>query len=145
MPILADRINQLKHRYPFLQTGLNLYNNKLLQACKDYGPSVVSVVVEYMCAFNDDPENTGDVILHGHLLKLASAELKHPLLKLEGDIKELRSFTVKLTEAGKAVLMGEANFVELNGIDEWIGGVHLQSPGPVWFYNPEQAKLVLVG
>ena len=34
--------------------------------------------------------------------------LKHPLLKLEGDTKELRSFTVKLTDAGKAVLVGEA-------------------------------------
>ena len=32
---------------------------------------------------------------------------------------------VCLTEAGRAVVEGRANAVSLNGIDRWIGGVHL--------------------
>lgn len=34
---------------------------------------------------------------------------------------------IELTDAGHAVLEGRADFVKLNGIDRWIGGVHLKS------------------
>ena len=32
----------------------------------------------------------------------------------------------RLTEAGRRVLAGSANFAELNGIDRWSGGIHLR-------------------
>jgi Domain of unknown function (DUF1835) len=39
-----------------------------------------------------------------------------------------------LTPEGEQFLRGELNFVELNGIDDWVGGVHLDSrTGDVWF------------
>jgi hypothetical protein len=39
-----------------------------------------------------------------------------------------------VTDAGARALAGKANFVDLNGIDDWIGGVHLESSkGSVWF------------
>jgi hypothetical protein len=39
-------------------------------------------------------------------------------------VEYIESF-IELTEAGHAVLEGRADFVKLNGIDRWIGGVHL--------------------
>ncbi|MBX3520341.1 MAG: hypothetical protein KF835_10030 [Xanthobacteraceae bacterium] len=38
---------------------------------------------------------------------------------------------IELTDAGHAVLEGRADFVRLNGIDRWIGGVHLSDEN-VW-------------
>ena len=39
-----------------------------------------------------------------------------------------------LTDAGESVLAGHANAVELNGIDDWVLGVHLDSEnGSVWY------------
>jgi hypothetical protein len=40
---------------------------------------------------------------------------------VEGD-RELR-----ITDAGERVLRGEANRVELLGIDRWVGGTHVTS------------------
>ena len=40
----------------------------------------------------------------------------------------------EITEPGKSVLRGEADFVELNGIDLWLGGVHL-SPNNLWRWD----------
>ena len=38
------------------------------------------------------------------------------------------------TDAGESVLAGHANAVELNGIDDWVLGVHLDSEnGSVWY------------
>jgi hypothetical protein len=36
-----------------------------------------------------------------------------------------RSTRVQLTDTGARVLAGEADHVQLNGINRWIGGVHL--------------------
>jgi hypothetical protein len=41
---------------------------------------------------------------------------------------------VALTGAGELVLNGRANAIELNGIDDWVLGVHLDSKqGRVWY------------
>ena len=48
--------------------------------------------------------------------------------------------SIELTEAGHAVLDGRADHVHLNGIDRWIGGVHLRGKD-VWRLHPETKKL----
>ena len=47
---------------------------------------------------------------------------------------------VELTDAGHAVLEGHADHMKLNGIDRWIGGVHLKN-GNVWRYEPKSETL----
>jgi hypothetical protein len=39
------------------------------------------------------------------------------------------------TAAGRRVLRGEADHVALNGIDRWVGGVHLQGPDAPWRWD----------
>jgi len=39
----------------------------------------------------------------------------------------MRDCDVTLTDAGHEVLTGRANAIDLNGIDDWILGVHLVS------------------
>jgi len=46
----------------------------------------------------------------------------------------MRGCEVALTETGDAVLAGRANAVKLNGIDDWVLGVHLDAAhGSVWY------------
>jgi hypothetical protein len=47
---------------------------------------------------------------------------------------------IDLTDEGHAVLDRRSDFVALNGINRWIGGVHL-SRGNIWRYNPESRQL----
>jgi hypothetical protein len=68
--------------------------------------------------------------LHG----LASPDLAHPLVTMSGDPYDMRKCEVVLTDAGESVLAAQANAVELNGIDDWILGVHIDSKrGSVWY------------
>lgn len=46
---------------------------------------------------------------------------------------------ISLTETGEAVLDGKADRVRLNGIDRWIGGVHLTTDN-LWRYDGEQLR-----
>ncbi len=45
----------------------------------------------------------------------------------------MRECEVNLTSFGQKVLAGEANHVQENGIDDWVGGVHLSAEGSITF------------
>lgn len=67
-------------------------------------------------------------------------DAKEPLLRIsDGSHGELTSQslldkTFELTSAGRDVREGKADFVTLNGIDLWLGGVHLRE-GNVWRWD----------
>jgi hypothetical protein len=49
---------------------------------------------------------------------------------------------VSLTATGSAVLAGDRDHVGLNGIDRWIGGVHLAGDAVSWRYDDRLERLV---
>jgi len=59
-------------------------------------------------------------------------------------LTESQHFTrvqLRLTAAGEHTLRGEADRVELLGIDRWIGGTHI-TPDNTWRWNSSELKLV---
>ena len=48
---------------------------------------------------------------------------------------------LRLTATGERTLRGEADRVELLGIDRWIGGTHI-TPDNTWRWHPTKRKLV---
>lgn len=137
LPLLSTSLKSMILRYPDVKTGLSRIEELLLMNVRDEGPSVGRAIGYTMGHDIDDPDQVSDAYLCDRLVKLSNASLSHPFLSLAGSTPDLpmgRKAKVKLTEAGKLALAGEANFVELNGIDEWIGGVHLDSrAGEVWY------------
>ena len=76
----------------------------------------------------------GDAYLFTRLRSLADPSLSQPLISLTGNSANMRETNVSLTATGKDVLEGKVNSVALNGIDDWVGGIHLDSAaGEVWF------------
>jgi hypothetical protein len=47
-----------------------------------------------------------------------------------------------VTPAGRRVLRGEADHVALNGIDRWIGGVHLVGEEARWRWDEGTEAIV---
>lgn len=83
----------------------------------------------------------GDLEYWKYLRVLSRGE--HALLSIEGagnsaDFTQIPGFlnrTVKLTELGKQVLAGEADWVKVQGVDEWYGGLHLQGHDVPWRWD----------
>jgi hypothetical protein len=66
----------------------------------------------------------------------AWAALRAPLLAAEPPTGPVGAATgVRLTAAGRRVLGGDADHVALNGIDRWIGGVHLAGADSPWRWH----------
>jgi hypothetical protein len=138
-PLLRRALKVMVARYPDARTGLNYIDWELLKHSQAHGPKVTNVIAHTMRSNAEHLDPVGDVYLLARLRGLADAHIPHPLLDLTGDLRSLGGCAVRVTAAGEDVLAGRNNFVELNGVDDWVGGVHLDSrTGVVWFRRGEE-------
>ncbi len=145
LSVLSEKTAHLQHsraslrlvllRYPDYRTGLGRWDSELLKYTKEKGPRATRIIGHLM-GNNFDADMVGDAYLFARLRGLASSDLAHPLVMMSGDPYAMRNCEVTLTDAGESVLAARANAVELNGIDDWILGVHLDSKrGSVWYHK----------
>jgi hypothetical protein len=62
------------------------------------------------------------------------SESRHPLLEDDGGSYEL-------TATGREVMAGRADHVRLNGINRWLGGVHLSGSEALWRWDEKRRRL----
>jgi hypothetical protein len=80
-----------------------------------------------------------------HLKRLANA--RQALLTMSNagvdlrDSSHLAETSFEITEQGKQTLNGDEDFVRLNGIDLWLGGVHLQGETSDWRWDEAAGTL----
>ena len=134
LPFLERSLQSLITRFPNFESGLSLWDFELLRQVVERGPTAAKVIGFTMIRLIDNLDCIGDAHLFARLKLLGNLSLNQPLVSLKGNLAEMRETEVTVTETGKAVLNGEVNAVRLNGIDEWVGGIHLNSAaGEVWF------------
>ena len=134
LPFLARSIHWLMYRFPDVETGLSALQMELLGLVAEKGPTAVKVIGYTLMRTIDWLDWVGDAQLFVWLKSLGEPSLPQPLISLTGNSANMRETEVHLTDIGRSVLAGESNFVTLNGIDDWVGGIHLDSAANrVWF------------
>jgi hypothetical protein len=137
MPIAHRAASQLLYRYPDLQSGLGVWEERLLRHTLKHGPRAMRVIGHTMGSESLDQQ--GHMYLLHRLARMAT--LRSPLVSLTGSPTEIRDCEVELTSFGKEVSAGNANNVSENGVDDWIGGVHLTDKGRVTFRSGDSLVL----
>jgi len=139
---LARALGALLRRYPDAASGLSVWDAHALDAVARYGPSGRNVVPHTIIPLETFASPVGDPDLVGlpyalhRLRRLASPALRAPLVELRGDPFDLRAVDVRLTAMGEDVLAGRASHAVVNGVDDWVAGVHLRSDvGRVWMHR----------
>ena len=128
MPEAFDRLGR---EYPWTRDGLSLTERRLLAAIAEGAGSAGEAFVRG--AAREARPYLGDTWAYAAIERLARAEVQ--LLAAAGTGGVDRHTTVALTEAGRRVLDGAADHVALNGIDRWIGGVHLVGRSAEWRWD----------
>lgn len=145
LPFLRNALLAHLARFPSLRNGLGHIENCGL-ALIDQGCTVFADLFSEFGA-RDSLYGLGDFQFWLALKQMGIAAT--PLLTFaEGqgvpgplDATKLRETRVALTAQGKAVLAGDLDFLKLNGMDQWLGGVHLRSDR-VWRWDEVNEKLV---
>jgi hypothetical protein len=130
LPELRSALRRHLEQFPSLENGLARTERQILEAVAA-GASLASEIFCVQQAKEERPF-MGDSTLFGYIDRLAGGAA--PLLaRANGQ--------TRMTEAGWDVLAGRDDFVRLNGIDRWLGGVHLEGREAVWRWDSDAAVL----
>ena len=120
---VAEAFDRLSREYPSTRDGLSLTERRLLAAVADGAQTRGDAFVR--AAAREVRPFLGDAFAFDRLTRMTTAAT--PLL--EGGAP------LRLTQAGRDVLAGRQDHVALNGIDRWIGGVHLTGADVPWRWD----------
>jgi hypothetical protein len=134
LPLLNRSLRCLLGRYPDRTTGLNVLDKTLLKNVRAEGPTAVSAIGATLGDLWGTLDDPSDLYLYHRLRRMGSPQINQKLVELSGPSPAMRDTQVRITETGLDVSNGKANAVEINGIDDWVCGVHLCSErNNVWY------------
>jgi len=136
LPYLLGAFQRHLEQFPSIRNGLSRTERQILEIARA-GPASVEHV---FCAHRDLEERIfmGDLAFNTYIRGLANARV--PLVTIPQEDKRFGNAELTITPAGSSVLRGEADHVRLNGIDRWLGGVHLYGEN-VWRWDGEHGRL----
>jgi hypothetical protein len=145
LPFLDAALRAHLRRFPSVENGLGAIENTSLGLVLSGKNSFIDLFKAYGDAA--PIYGLGDAQLLIALRRLS--EGREPLLLsaneswLDGKIAadEAGGLTFEVTGQGRAVLAGKTDFVTLNGIDMWLGGVHLSGSNNLWRWNDQTQAL----
>ena len=150
LPWLRGALERHLEEFPSTHHGLSRSEAQAVETVET-GPR--SVRDTFVSAHHEREERIflGDWVFAQYLARLSAAE--EPLLERVGGgavagseaAVEGESFwesRITITNAGRDVLAGRRDWVGMNGIDRWLGGVHLEGNQADWRWDAKKHALV---
>jgi Domain of unknown function (DUF1835) len=129
---VAEAYDRLSREYPSTRDGLSLTERRILGALAD-GPQLAGSAFLRAAAREARPF-LGDTWCFDRMRRLRDAPT--PLVATDPAAGALDRHTrMQITDGGRRVLDGLDDHVARNGIDRWIGGVHLCGREVGWRWN----------
>jgi hypothetical protein len=140
LPFLPLAVERLLQQFPAKANGLSRSERQILEilTTNESDPSKVFMRVQR----KEEYPFMNHVMFWLTVSRLIQAD--HPAIKLEeryceervepGITREVSTSHILLTETGRKILRNEQDWIQLNGIDRWVGGVHLNS-GNIWRWD----------
>jgi hypothetical protein len=125
LPHLQGALVRLLEEYPSTENGLGRTERQILEILEQSPLTAFDLFAAN--ARREERVFMGDAVFFMRLDHLLRA--RRPLVE-----RSAPDGVVRLTEAGRRVLAMKQDNVEMNGIDRWIGGVHL-GVGHVWAWT----------
>jgi DNA-binding transcriptional LysR family regulator len=128
---LPEAFERLGREFPSTRDGLSLTERRVLAAVADGAATAGEAHVR--ASAREARPYLGDALLFRIVDRLAAG--RSPLLLTHPAGATGAHTGLELTPAGGRVLRGEADHVDLNGIDRWVGGVHLTGNRVRWRFD----------
>jgi hypothetical protein len=150
LPHLAPALRRHLQQFPSVRNGLSRSEQQALEAI---AAGAATVADAYLASHHqrEEPIWMGDATFVSYLLDLG--RLPWPLVAwadgspltpppAPDDAGGFISRSVMLTDAGRDVMEGRADRVRLNGLERWLGGVHLSGRHAAWRWDEGTGRIV---
>ena len=144
LPFLKSALAKHLQRFPSVRNGLGRVENLALELAADGQHEFKFLFSEFG---RREPEyGFGDTQLLLEMKRLANAGKPLLLMSNGAGVTESAQITktsFQITERGQAVLRSDKDFTNMNGIDLWLGGVHLKGDEAAWRWDEVGQRLVM--
>ncbi|WP_372631364.1 DUF1835 domain-containing protein [Cohnella sp.] len=146
LPYLRSAFRMHLARYPSVRNGLGIVEQATLEALRDGADAPL----ELFRLVSDRLSLLGMGDLQYWLYLAGMMQGPHPLLAAQPTVRfptfaamspEFQHARISLMGTGAKVLKGEEDRITLNGIDLWLGGVHLYGSKGVWRWDESSETL----
>ncbi len=140
LPFLRGALLRFLEEYPAVDSGLPRTERQILDG-------LMRGITTPMDLFLDVQRQEERVFMGDGSFWVRLESLAHgprPLIRLTSRPTEQRLPTgaIELTADGRRVASGEADWIALDGIDRWLGGVHLVGDRAEWRWDRGRGRLV---
>jgi hypothetical protein len=132
LPFLHGALIRFLEEYPWTINGLGRTDAQLLALLDERPRTAMELFTEN--AKREERVFMGDGVFRTHVRALQHAPT--PLLEVHGD-------ALRITDAGRDVVAGKGDAIALNGVDRWLGGVHLMRAA-VWRWDARVHRLTQI-
>jgi len=141
LPFLAPALARHLEEFPSDTDGLSRSERRLMEQAIE-GPAPIQSAFPRM-HLGETAYYIADSWFVDRARELSSASPALVELSITSDRPDaLPAGTIALTTAGRNVLGGAADRIQLCGIDRWLGGVHVQGQGPAWRWSARSGRLI---
>jgi hypothetical protein len=131
LPFLADALERFLEELPWTSDGLARSERQLMEGIAS-GSSSFGEVFQYATK-QEERIYCGDASAALYLDRLSRGQT--PLVSLSDE-------KFSLTDAGRAVLRGDEDWIALGGSDRWLGGIHLEAANATCRWDPANRRTV---
>ncbi|MDH5219384.1 MAG: DUF1835 domain-containing protein [Gammaproteobacteria bacterium] len=140
LSFLPDAVQRLLQQYPAKINGLSRTEKQILEILNtgESDPEKVFIRVQR----KEEYPFMNQVMFWLSVSRLIQAD--HPAIELQEEYNGQRvgqdnrqhpsSSHIRITDTGKRLLRNQDDWIQLNGIDRWVGGVHLNSKN-IWRWD----------
>jgi RNA polymerase sigma factor (sigma-70 family) len=143
LPFLDGALVRFLEEYPAVGSGLSRTERQIIDGLTRGITTPLDLFLDLQK--REERVFMGDATFWTRLETLARGS--RPLVRLSGrpTHQTLPKGAIELTDDGRRVAAGEADWIALNGIDRWLGGVHLVAEEAVWRWDAGKRRLVRGG
>jgi hypothetical protein len=138
LPFVATALRRHLEQFPSVEGGLSRTERQALSVLREQG----SLSGPRLCVAvwrMEEAVFMGDTSFYQVVGDLSNA--RHPLVRITAAPQDALG-DVTITETGRKVLEGQADHIALNGIDRWLGGVHLKGDKAAWRWDRASGRIV---
>lgn len=150
LPYLAAALTRHLEEFPAIRDGLSRSERQILEVLQS-GPMRLGALFRAAHHYVEDPIFLGDTIFALYVQRLTGPEgalvqrddgVALEAVRVFEDDRDFWAQRAVITNLGKAVLSGDRDWVQIAGIDRWLGGVHLVGRAVPWRWDAAAGTLV---
>lgn len=150
-PFLNAALQRHLEQFPSLRNGLSRTERQILETLTDGAMTPKELFLKDK--EREESPFMGDWTFYKCLARLIKCKTPAVIPEDGSEFRQLFEFSneaefeaqrLAITKRGAQILRGAEDFIALNGIDRWLGGVHLKGENTDYRYDEENKKIVRI-